>query len=235
MHLLLCDLDGTLTRTARIDEACFSMALEQEFGIRDFNRDWSSYRLRTDWGQGREILETWFERPPRADELHRLHYRFLSLLEQARHSNPEFFHAQKGAREFVQSFLDHADWQLAVISCGWQTVSRMKLKWAGFPALPLYCPRDCSPEGEAGQDKEGLLREAMRSEGSFEKQACLFLGDNEWDFEAAAAVGCPFLLLGVGELAENLQRRGAAGHLDGFLQKDAVARTMDLVSHQGAA
>ena len=46
--LVIFDVDGTLTRTNGLDEACFVRAIETEFGIMGISTDWSRYNRSTD-------------------------------------------------------------------------------------------------------------------------------------------------------------------------------------------
>lgn len=54
VHLVMFDIDGTLTETIKVDEECFVRSLEQVFGFTDIDADWSHYAYATDSG----ILQT---------------------------------------------------------------------------------------------------------------------------------------------------------------------------------
>ena len=43
MHLVMFDIDGTLTETMKVDEECFVRSFKAVFGFADINTDWSHY------------------------------------------------------------------------------------------------------------------------------------------------------------------------------------------------
>jgi beta-phosphoglucomutase-like phosphatase (HAD superfamily) len=50
MHLVMFDIDGTLTETMKVDEECFVRSFMDVFGFSDIDTDWSHYRHTTDSG-----------------------------------------------------------------------------------------------------------------------------------------------------------------------------------------
>ncbi len=50
MHLVLFDIDDTLTRSHSIDDEIYVQSLADVFEFADVGSDWSSYRDTTDWG-----------------------------------------------------------------------------------------------------------------------------------------------------------------------------------------
>jgi hypothetical protein len=44
MHLILFDIDGTLTRTCAADSACFIRAVSEELSLSGVESDWNRYR-----------------------------------------------------------------------------------------------------------------------------------------------------------------------------------------------
>ena len=56
MHLVMFDIDGTLTRSCGIDSRCFVDALCEVLGIQSIDTDWSNYRHTTDSGIAQEII-----------------------------------------------------------------------------------------------------------------------------------------------------------------------------------
>jgi hypothetical protein len=41
MHLVMFDIDGTLTETMKVDEECFVRSFKDAFGFADIGTDWS--------------------------------------------------------------------------------------------------------------------------------------------------------------------------------------------------
>src|SRR3984893_18913284 len=50
MHLVMFDIDGTLTQTMKVDEECFVRSFKDVFGFADVDTDWSHYPHTTDSG-----------------------------------------------------------------------------------------------------------------------------------------------------------------------------------------
>src|SRR5437773_2833277 len=50
MHLVMFDIDGTLTETMKVDEECFVRSFNDVFGLTDIDTDWSNYPGTTDSG-----------------------------------------------------------------------------------------------------------------------------------------------------------------------------------------
>ena len=42
MHLVMFDIDGTLTETMKVDEECFVRSFEDVFGFVNIDTDWSA-------------------------------------------------------------------------------------------------------------------------------------------------------------------------------------------------
>ena len=231
LRLLLCDLDGTLTPTAQIDEACFTMALAQEFGHRMEATDWSSYPEQSDCGLSRRILNDALGREPGADEIHRLQYRFLSLLEQARCSNPELFQANAGVFRLLDLLRNRSDWKVGIVSAGWCSASRLKLRWAGLEelGLPLFCPREGTPTSALPESKRSILERARASliAGEPKQSTAIYVGDNLWDARIALQCGLHFLGHGQGEHRERLQAAGAVAVLKDFVDSAEILRLLD--------
>jgi beta-phosphoglucomutase-like phosphatase (HAD superfamily) len=57
MRLVIFDIDGTLTETAKTDEECFARSLAEVCGFGDVETDWSRYKHTTDSGIFHEIHE----------------------------------------------------------------------------------------------------------------------------------------------------------------------------------
>ena len=63
-HLVMFDVDGTLTQSTAADRSCYAQALSQHLDLQ-VDTDWSTYRHITDSGIAQEL----FERCGRATQL----------------------------------------------------------------------------------------------------------------------------------------------------------------------
>src|SRR5690242_7263038 len=89
MQLAVFDVDGTLTRSNRVDNECFVRAVSEEIGSVRINTDWLAYAHVTDRGVTEQIFQERLGRSPREDELVRVQQCFVRLLEERIRERPE--------------------------------------------------------------------------------------------------------------------------------------------------
>jgi hypothetical protein len=83
MHLVMFDIDGTLTETMKVDEECFVRSLAEVCSFTEVETDWSSYKHATDSGIFHEIHLARTGRYPSVTEVSRFRQHFVALLAQA--------------------------------------------------------------------------------------------------------------------------------------------------------
>ena len=88
MTLVVCDLDGTLTRTFAVDGDCYLQAFETSLGVKDVNDKWSEYEHVTDLGVMQEVFQSRFGRAPAPTEIEAFVDCFVGLLEVATNRLP---------------------------------------------------------------------------------------------------------------------------------------------------
>ena len=69
MHLVIFDIDTTLTETMKVDEECFVRSFKDVFGFTDIDTDWSHYPRTTDSGVFRSVFMSRLGRSPIAREV----------------------------------------------------------------------------------------------------------------------------------------------------------------------
>ncbi len=69
MHLVMFDIDGTLTATGDVDGRCYAQAVAEALGIDGFDPVWGNYKYVTDSGIASEIIENQFGRMALSSEL----------------------------------------------------------------------------------------------------------------------------------------------------------------------
>jgi beta-phosphoglucomutase-like phosphatase (HAD superfamily) len=80
MHLVIFDVDGTLVDSNVVEGEAFSAAVQQYYGIEEFNTDWSDYKYSTDSGILGEIVEAHLGRLPTPVEVAEIQDRFVENL-----------------------------------------------------------------------------------------------------------------------------------------------------------
>ena len=88
MHLVMFDIDGTLTETMKVDEACFVRSFKDVFGFADIDTDWSHYPRTTDSGIFHDLFTARIGRSPTAQEVSQFRQHFIQLLAAASSQSP---------------------------------------------------------------------------------------------------------------------------------------------------
>src|SRR3989442_10695505 len=88
MNLIMFDIDGTLTETMKVDEECFVRSFKDAFGFADIDTDWSHYPRGTDFGIFHDVFTSRVGRSPTAQEVSRFRRHFIQLLAAASSQSP---------------------------------------------------------------------------------------------------------------------------------------------------
>lgn len=207
-HLIVFDVDGTLTRTNAADGRCFAQAVSELIGA-PIDTDWASYRFVTDPGIAAEAVERRLGRAPWPAELAALRARYLSLLE------AEGPYAEiPGAVALLRRLRGRQDIALAIATGAWRDCALLKLDWAAIPVdgLPMATADDAFA-------REEILRlAARRAGGRFDRITCV--GDAVWDVAAARALGAAFVGISCDGDATKLKAAGAGQVLPDFRDVD---------------
>jgi beta-phosphoglucomutase-like phosphatase (HAD superfamily) len=131
--LVIFDIDGTLTESVAVDEACFVQAFRDVLGIERINTNWLEYSFQTDSGLALEICRIHLGRDPIAEELSRLQSRFIQLLRAAVDRTGNSIQEVAGASTYLHRLSAHPGWRVAIATGGWRESARFKLASAGLP------------------------------------------------------------------------------------------------------
>jgi hypothetical protein len=88
MHLVMFDIDGTLTETMKVDEECFVRSFKDVFGLTDIDTDWSHYPRTTDSGIFHDVFTSGIGRSPAAQDVSQFRQHFIRLLAAASSQSP---------------------------------------------------------------------------------------------------------------------------------------------------
>lgn len=218
MPLFVLDLDGTLTRTTGVDDACFVQALADAAGIQGVDPDWSDYPDATDPALTREVFRRRLGREADESECEAVRARFLSLLEQEARRRPERYGVVPGAPALLAAMAGRC----AIATGAWLESARLKLAASGLHAhaVPLATASDadqrtriitCAVARASGvqapppAETPEFVR-AMRDR----HRGIAYLGDGVWDLRASRELGIGFVGVGSGERASKLRSAGAA-------------------------
>jgi phosphoglycolate phosphatase-like HAD superfamily hydrolase len=204
MRLVIFDIDGTLTQTAKADEECFVRSLAEVCGFRGVDTDWSRYKHATDSGIFQEIHETRTGWPPSPIEISRFRQHFVEMLTRVASDAP--FAAVEGAPLLLSRLADSVEHRVALATGAWRDSARLKMASAGL------CYDDYpAASGDDAFDRESIIRLSMQkaTERYGRCSSTVYVGDSVWDARACRNVGVPFIGVATDGRASRLSEEGA--------------------------
>src|SRR5258705_4247625 len=130
MHLVMFDIDGTLTETMKVDEECFVRSFKDVFGFADIDTDWSHYPRTTDSGIFHNVFTARIGRSPTAQEVSQFRQHFIQLLAAASSQSP--FAAVAGADRLLSRLAQGGSHRVSLATGGWRDSARLKMACAGI-------------------------------------------------------------------------------------------------------
>src|SRR5438477_7587088 len=118
MNLAIFDIDGTLTESVAVDEACFVQAFRDVLGIEKINTNWLDYNFQTDSGLVLEICRNHLGRDPGDAEISCLQSRFVQLLCAAVEGVGQPVREVPGAAALLHGLGAHPRWRVAIATGG---------------------------------------------------------------------------------------------------------------------
>ncbi|HKS05932.1 MAG TPA: HAD family hydrolase [Gemmatimonadaceae bacterium] len=218
--LVVFDIDGTLLDNLEQEDACYSRALREGLGLREFSQDWASYHDVSDQGIAVEAYEREFGTTPSTAVIERTIDVFVDGLDRAHAVTP--VRAVRGAAELLFA-LRREGWCYAFATGAWRRAAEFKLRAAGLPVDGVV-----KATSEDGPARSSIVRAAIaRAEreigGSFPR--IVSVGDAIWDVETARALALPFVGVGRGARADKLRDAGARHVLRDYADQAVVFAT----------
>ena len=222
MHLVMFDIDGTLTETMKIDEECFVRSFKDVFGFADIDTDWSHYPHTTDSGIFHDIFMSRTGRSPTAQEVSRFRQHFVQLLAVASSQSP--FAPVAEANRLLSRLAQSGSHRVSLATGAWHDSAHLKMASAGM----------CFDDHPGASADDALDRECIMSvskqraaERYGETFACtVYVGDGVWDARACRSLGIPFIGIGTGGRAARLSAEGAVCVFPDFSDTDIFLRSV---------
>jgi phosphoglycolate phosphatase-like HAD superfamily hydrolase len=227
MHLVMFDIDGTLTETMKVDEECFARSFNDVFGFTDIDTDWSRYPRTTDSGIFHDVFTSRIGESPTAQEVSRFRQHFVQLLAAASSQSP--FAPVAGADRLLSRLTQGGSYRVSLATGGWRDSARLKMASAGmcFDEHPAASADDAF-------DRESIMRLSKQraAERYGESFPCtVYVGDGVWDARACRSVGIPFIGIGTGSRATRLSAEGAVRVFPDFCDADIFLRSVDEITN----
>jgi phosphoglycolate phosphatase-like HAD superfamily hydrolase len=207
MHLVVFDIDGTLTNTNLEDGECYWRAICEVLGLSSEQPEWSGFRHVTDVGIASELCERHLRRELTSIDIEAFGRRLATLLEVALVDKDPRTYQIPGSAEILSILAKSFDFALALATGGLRASAELKLRRADLlnASVPIASSNDAV-------SREEIIRIAARR--AAEKYATQFakftyVGDGVWDAKAARDLGWRFIGIGSGEQADRLRQAGA--------------------------
>jgi phosphoglycolate phosphatase-like HAD superfamily hydrolase len=227
MHLILFDIDGTLTLTNEVDNRCYVSALGEALGTTEIDTDWTKYRDVTDSGIASALLEARHGLPPAQAQLDAVRDRFIALLAEAFVHDPAACRAVGGAAALLATLTEQPDFAVGLATGGWLESAQLKLRHAGLGGRPL--PLATASDACAREAIMALAAERVAARWAVARfQSVVYVGDAVWDVRAARNLGYHFVGIGSAERAARLSSEGARCVLEDYVNQAAF---FDAVGH----
>jgi phosphoglycolate phosphatase-like HAD superfamily hydrolase len=225
VKLAVFDLDGTLANTFAVDVECFVEACRVALGLERINTVWTDYKHVTDSGVVGEAFERAFNRAPTHAEVLGFVECFVGLLEERARTSDHHFGEIPGASVFLRR-LRSSDWAIAIATGSWEQCARFKIRKASLDTVD--CPAAFAEDGPARASiVKAAIARAAASHGQQTFERIVSIGDGAWDVLAARSLNLPFVGVGTGSRAEELQGLGASRVIENFLLQDDCVRALD--------
>jgi phosphoglycolate phosphatase-like HAD superfamily hydrolase len=229
MHVVLFDIDGTLTESEAVDGEIYARALNVVHGFTQIDTDWSTYKNTTDAGILQEVFEARRGRPPISDEIARFREYFVSEIDAA--SARTRFREVPGAAAMLRCLSSLPQHSIGFATGGWSTSARRKLRDAGID-FDIY-PSATSDDGLARVEIMSLAIQRIRAAAAGAAvESVTYFGDAVWDARACLDLRIPFIGIGAGARAELLRAEGAVSVMRDYSDIAVVRTALATAQHR---
>jgi phosphoglycolate phosphatase-like HAD superfamily hydrolase len=226
MHLVVFDVDGTLTDSSEVDAKCLWQAAREVLRLPTEHSPWiEDLRHATDLCIVSQHCEDRFGRPITMSEVDLVRDRLVQLLQDASVARDSSIRQIAGASAALSSVGAARGFAIAIATGCFLVSAEFKLRSAGLfdASIPM-----------AGSDnmlsREEIMtyvaRLAARKQ-NVEFNDFTYVGDGVWDVRASHNLGWNFIGIGPGERAEALREAGALKIIPHF---EPTTKFLDLLS-----
>jgi phosphoglycolate phosphatase-like HAD superfamily hydrolase len=208
MHLVVFDIDGTLTDTNVVDGECYWQAVCEVLEIFGEQPDWSRFRNVTDAGIAAELCVRHRNREVNGKEIEAIGARLTALLELALAGEDPVALQIPGAAEILSMLSNSSQFAIALATGGLRLSAELKLRRAGLPFTLL--PMASSTDAVSREDILRIVAGRAAEKHARQFTSFTYVGDGVWDVRTARELGWRFIGIGSGQRAEQLRAAGAS-------------------------
>lgn len=188
MNLIIFDIDGTLTDSVKMDDACFTQALQEVAGLNLADTNWSNFKHVTDIGLTQEAFQRTFQREPGDIEIRTIKEHFYTLIKERR----DEVHEIPGARMVFQKLLHQPNTACALATGGWKETALLKLNH-----IRLDIGDSILTSANDHFDRKVItqlaITQALNRYGLRQFHSITYVGDGLWDFKTSESLGIHFV------------------------------------------
>ncbi|KAA2243336.1 HAD hydrolase-like protein [Chitinophaga agrisoli] len=194
MKYIIFDIDGTLTDTTEIDDHCYTRAIEETFGFRDFETNYGYYKNTTDSGIIDQLFRERLGRTFTAEERERFIAHFCGLLQQAYQSQPDSIREIRKAGNTLAFLCRQPQLSIGLATGGWRESALFKLRCAGIN-IEGCTAASFAQDALARQDIIGHTIRRMNERHGLQLglSDITYVGDGNWDYLATRDMGIQFI------------------------------------------
>jgi phosphoglycolate phosphatase-like HAD superfamily hydrolase len=207
MHLIVFDIDGTLTDTNVVDGECYWRAVSEVLRLSGERPDWSDFRHVTDIGIATELCVRHLGQPMSSADIDAIGRHLTALLDIELGGKDATAHQIPGAAEILSVLSKSSEFAVALATGGFRVSAELKLRRAGLPFTSLLLAS--SNDAVSREDILQIVaaRAAEKCATGFARFT--YVGDGVWDVRVARELGWEFIGIGSGEQEDRLRQAGA--------------------------
>jgi phosphoglycolate phosphatase-like HAD superfamily hydrolase len=223
MHLIMFDIDGTLTQSYEYDRQVFAMAFKSVFHCDQVDTEWAHYTNTTSTGITREAAFKATGREAGKAELAAVEKRLIAGLEQRYRANSAEFIEVPGAGDMLSRLAACPDLTAAIATGCWSSEARFKLRASGLEVdgIPIATSDDAVAREQVMRLAESKAKLKNKIDG-FDR--VIYVGDGIWDFAASMRLGYKFI--GVGGRIGELKKAGVEDVFANYANLDSFLATI---------
>lgn len=213
--LAIFDIDGTLTDSVKIHQSAFVIALNN-FGLFDFDTNWSSYKHHTDSYIFKTIYEAQFKIPLSNNNIEHFENLLYQLITEALVQNP--LKEIEGAKNFLASLKDNSDFDIVFATGSLFNPAKLKLEKV---AISLDDNLIISANQIFSRDE--LVSKAIETAkvfySNYTYEQIISFGDGLWDYQTSKNLKIDFIGIHNVKLREHNVTKFYSNYTDNELSK----------------
>ena len=223
MKLIIFDIDGTLTDSKAIDDACFVESFKEVFDLDIGELDWSKFKNVTDTSITTEILRDQFSGEELDVAFEKLKRNFLKRLGNASIEKPSSFQEVPGSKAFFE--LINSRYHIGIGTGSWSDSGRTKLNAISIKADD-YPFGNCDNFVSREEMVQDAIRQAKIQYSKEEFSEIVYFGDGVWDYKTCKNLNIRFI--GIDSHSDNkLRDIGAKTIFTNYLDADIIIEEIE--------